>query len=140
MTYTYAGNPSTSTLAFVRFKLQDVALPWKFTDEEINAILAVQPLPLLASAQLCEVLAVRYADQVDYTNGALAEQASQRAAAWTARAKALRDEVAEEGRAGGVVRFLVGGQTLQEREDRALDDEVTQPDFGQGMLDNPGRR
>lgn len=133
MTTSYSGNPASSNMNWVRFTLQDVAATWKFTDEEIQAILNERLNKYLAASDLAMALSSRYAEQVDYSNGALAEQASQRAAAWAKRAEELRDAAAQNGGA----QMYIGGQDMQERIDRSEDEDLTQPDFGQGMLDNP---
>ena len=138
MTFTYNGDPSASSLEWVRFQIQDVtSASALFTDEEINGVLSEQANKHLAAAQLCDVLASRYSSQVDFTNAALSERKGQLAAQWSARAVALRGLLQDEARAAGAPQFLMGGQTIQERIDQANSTTSTQPDFGQGMLDNP---
>lgn len=135
MANTYSGNPASSDLDWVRFRLQDVAATWKFTDEEINAYVTEKGDKRIAAATLCEVLAARYANQADYTNAALSEQASQKAQAWLAMAETIRQEPSVNAAALGVPRVMIGGQSAAERVNRAQDSSLTQPDFVQGMLD-----
>jgi hypothetical protein len=61
MTYTYGGDPSTSSTAAIRFYISDTSSPWKFSDEEIAYVLTQYPSPLMAAAQCARKLAAKYA-------------------------------------------------------------------------------
>jgi hypothetical protein len=91
-------------------------------DEEIVALLALTPDELLCAAEICEAQAAQSAQLVDYSVGggsALRINLSQRAQAFAARAKSLRQRAAlKHSRpfAGGL--SLAGKQTQEQDSDR----------------------
>ncbi len=134
MSNLYSGDPSASDLDWVRFRIGDVASPWKFSDAEINATVTEAGSKRAGAAACCRVLAARASDQVDYTNMALSESASQRAAAWMQMAL---DIIAEPGELGAV-QPQVGGIYQDDRDNQITDISRTMPSMTVGMNDRPG--
>lgn len=99
MTFTYDTTLATD-LALIRFQIQDTAaspsgikpLGGNFTDEEINAMLAIEGTVNRTIARMYEVLSVAWANYVDTKIGPRDEKLSQVAARYAALAKQWRDD------------------------------------------------
>lgn len=133
MTWTYAGDPSVSTLAALRFLIGDtITGDQQLSDEEINFISTSFTDNNLAAAELCEAIAAKYARQVDTTNGDLRLGAQARFQHYTDLAKKYR------GKGNKLALMWSGGRLLSEKETARADASITQPSFSRGMDDFPG--
>ena len=100
MTWTYDNtDPSASDTSEVRFwsQLTDTN-DQRLTDEEIDYIITLEDTNVGAAARCCEILATRYAGEVDTKTGAAGEfsiKASQLSAQFAKRAADLRREAAK---------------------------------------------
>lgn len=91
MTFTYSATDLSTDLAKVRFEVGDtIESEALFTDEEINAKLDGNSV-LGAAADLCDVLATRYAALADTSVGGQDISLAKLSEAYAARAVALRD-------------------------------------------------
>lgn len=103
MTFTYDAGALTTPLAQVRLEIGDtVSSSPLFADEEINVKLAVRSNNvLLAAADLCDILAVRFAREFDFdANEAKSFKRSQKSAAYRALARELRARAQVEATGG----------------------------------------
>jgi hypothetical protein len=139
MAGTWSYDPSLSTAKDrIRLYVGDTIESLAFLyDEEIAGMLAITPDELLCAAELCESQAAQSAQLVDYSVGgasALRVNLSQRAQAFAARAKTLRQRAAlthSTPFAGGLTRS--GKQTQEQDTDRVrpaftLDRRVPRPE------------
>lgn len=87
----------TSDLEKVRLEIGDTTSSAAlFTDEEIQSKLATQTNVMLCAAELCDILATRFARDFDFTTDGQSFKRGSRSGMYAARAKTLRE------RAGGV--------------------------------------
>ena len=141
--FTYSGAPSPSNpLSMVRFILPDtVEASALFTDTEINAALALQPTVTYAAAALADILAGRFASEVDTAIGQTRISLSQKSEQWAKRAIALRKGGAGDlpgGDGTGVknAEMFVGGISVSEAENlNTGDSDRIQPSFRIGQDD-----
>lgn len=132
MTWTYASDPSASTLAKIRFLCGDTNTNNQMlADEEINYLSGLQSNVFLAAADCCDALASKYAFTVDTSNGALSVSGSQRAEAFRKRAKDLRAQV------GRGAQTTFGGESIDANDALDEDDDTIQPSFKIGQDDYP---
>lgn len=145
MAFNYAGDPSVSDVAAVRFEIQDTdsAAPL-LTDAEVSwAILSetgtaagepatISQGPLFASAARClEALARNFAAQADTETGTLKVTYSKQATTYAERAKELRSK------ASGYYAPYAGGQSRSEKEGWEDDDDKIGPLFRRKQFDSP---
>lgn len=92
MTFTYSVSDLTTALAKVRLEIGDTdSATALFADEEINAKLAERADNiLLTAADLCEILARRFARAFDFETDNQSFQRSQQSKQYAAMAEALR--------------------------------------------------
>lgn len=91
MAWTYSGNPSDSDLDTVRWLVGDTDDTNQIVqDEEIEHELAEQKNVYAAASTVCEAIAAKFAGDVDFDYGHIAENASQAREAYEARAERLR--------------------------------------------------
>lgn len=92
MTFTYSGTALTTTLAKVRLETGDTdSTAALFTDEELNVYIDARGTNvLLASADACDALAVRYARAFDFETDGQKFSRSQMAKMYREMAGALR--------------------------------------------------
>lgn len=91
MSWNYGGDPSASDKDYVRFLIGDtIPADELLQDEEINAVLVVQPNVYLASAICCEAIAGKFSRLADTTVGKTSLSYSQKAKAYLELAKRLR--------------------------------------------------
>lgn len=92
MTFTYNINSLTTALAQVRLEIGDTdSTAPLFADEEIQVKLAARADDvLLTAADLCDVLAIRFAKEFDFETDGQSFKRSDKAKAYTAMSKALR--------------------------------------------------
>lgn len=134
MTWTYdLSQLATSSLYQTRFYCGDTnsAAPL-VQDEEISFVLLTESNVQLAAATICDAIAARCSQEVDATAGDLSESASQRAEAFSKRAKDLR-------RGQNAFALPVfGGITREQKQTLDLDTDLVQPSFKIGQDDHPG--
>lgn len=96
MAFTYLGTLATD-LDKIRFEIGDVnSGDPLFTDEEIVGKQAGESNHLIVAAQLCDILATKFARDYDFSTDGQSFSRSQRSSAYAARAMDLR------ARAGGI--------------------------------------
>jgi hypothetical protein len=135
MAFTYAGDPSVSNLAKVRFLCMDTdSTDQLLADAEIEYVLSVQTNVTLAAARCCENIAAKFARKPSFSNGALS-MGAERVKQYTDLAATLRRQASAEGNTTATIK--VGGRKISERDDLANDTTVVQPSFAQGLDDNP---
>lgn len=93
MTFTYSVSDLTTPLAKVRLEIGDTeSASALFQDEEITAKLSERAgVVLLAAADLCDILARRFARRFDFTSDNQSFKRSQMSAQYAALAQQLRD-------------------------------------------------
>jgi hypothetical protein len=132
VTWTYSGNPSSTTRDEVRFLTGDTDTNDQLvTDEEIAYAVAKAPEPALAAARVCDAIAAKFARQADASAGDVSESASQKAAAYRTLATELRTQ------AGALALPVFGGITQAEKQTLDEDTGAVQPSFRIGQDDNP---
>ena len=130
MTWTYTNLPSTVTRDAVRMLAGDTSSANQLvTDEEIAYFTATYSNNYMAAAEVCDAIAAKLSYQVDTNNEGLSVSASQRAKAFTERAKDLRKK------SNRSVSIWVGGRSESERETAEEDTANKQPNFSLGMYD-----
>jgi hypothetical protein len=139
MTWSYSGNPASSSKDMVRFLIGDtVSTAQLMQDEEINAILTYQSNPIYAAAYCADAMCAKFAREADLSIGATSISASQKSKAYCALADRLR---ASGGSTDGTgipsVSMFVGGISVSGNSALAEDDDLVQPPFGVGQDDNP---
>ena len=129
MSWSYSGDPLSSSLDSVRFEIgdTDVAYPL-FQDEEILAILSKESNDLAAAARCCEILARKFARDVDNASGPIKVAASQRYRQFTAQARDLRR------RAVALNTPYAGGISKSELTADAVNTDLRQPLFTKDMM------
>jgi hypothetical protein len=133
MTWTYAGDPSASTLAALRFLIGDtITGDQQLSDEEITFVSTSYTDNNLAAAELCEAIAAKYARQVDTTNGDLRLGAEKRFQHYTDLAQKYRKK------GNKLALMWSGGRLISEKQTAAQNTTLVQPSFSRGMDDFPG--
>lgn len=124
MTWTYTGDPRSSSTDAVHFLIGDTnPTDQLVADEEILYLLAVNS-PILAAAAACETLASKFARMVDSQVGDVSLKASSRSKQYGDMAIALRARAAREG-----LSVIFGGQSVSTKYDDATNIDQTQPAF-----------
>lgn len=148
MSFNYAGDPSVSDVASIRFEIQDTDASAPLTqDEEIGwAVLAetgaapATPASLAltnpqgffsACARVLETLARLFAAQADTQVGQLKTTYSKQAQTYTQRAADLRSKAASFGAP------YAGGMSLSEKESTAQNTDAIPPRFAIDAFDSP---
>lgn len=131
MSWSYSGDPSASTLDEVRFLIGDTDIDdQQLSDEEITYLLAEYESALPAAIAAAEGIAAKYARLVDQKTGDIDVKFSQRAAHYSQLAADLRRKI------GILAEPYVGGISVSDTEIDKDDDDVVQPAFEVGMMDN----
>lgn len=103
-TYSYSGDPNTSSKDAVRFLLNDKGPDtWLQSDEEIAWSLAQDSNPFMAAALSAEQLAAYYSSRTDKTIGPLTIRNGDKAQAYSSLARRLRAMAGEYAQQIGVV-------------------------------------
>lgn len=145
MAFTYAGDPSASDIAAVRFEiqdtnsksplLQDAEIGWAILQETgivAETPAALQPGPLFsAAARCCEALARLFAAQADEQIGQLKVTYTKQADQYNTRAAELREKASSMG-----VPY-VGGQSISEKRGFAENPDAVEPAFSRDEFDSP---
>lgn len=134
MAWTYSGNPSSSNLDAVRFKIGDTSINDPLLqDEEINYLLSESGGSVIHAAILaCEAVAAKFSRQADTSNLELRVTASQRAQAYLRLAEQLKLEASK------LAGIVVGGRSKTEQVAAAQNPDAIQPAFKRGLHDFPG--
>lgn len=120
MTWSYSGDPSTSTLDMIRFKLGDVrADDPKISNEEIQAIITLEGEDK-AVVTCAKFLMMKYAGDIDYSIG----KESVKASDLYKHYKELYEKLSSDYKAAHTVPQQI---------------EYTPPIFSVGMMDHIGR-
>lgn len=134
MTWTYSGLPGTSELDETRFYIQDTDESFQLLqDEELNFLLTTyMPTyghPFAIAAMACEILAARFARDVDTSADGVSVSMGQLQQRYNDLAQSLRDQFKE-----------VGSGSLAETLDAMFADisefEIEPLVFGVGFMDN----
>lgn len=134
MSWTYSGDPASSSRDAARFLAGDTLTTDQLAqDAEFDWAILQQPNVYLAAALVLDALAARYARDVDKRIGSLSVSASQRAAAFRARAAELR---ADPG-ALGTAEVFVGGISQTGKQTLDSNTDAVQPSFRIGQDDDP---
>lgn len=134
-TWTYSGDPQTSSKDTVRFLIGDtLSNDQQFQDAEILAALVLRPNPYGAGAALCRSLAARLSRKVATTSsaGGMTISAQQGAAAYRIMALDLEGQAVA---LGGAMPYA-GGISIADKQAQETDDDRVSPAFQLGMMDN----
>lgn len=136
-TWTYTGNPASSTKDRVRWLCGDV-MPDdpQVSDEEIVASVTDEGDALNAAATVCEHLAARFAREAQRSVSAggglnTSVSLSERSRAYATRAKSLRERAAVS--SAGV---YAGGISVSDKDANASDTDLVQPAFTPDRFEN----
>ena len=142
--FNYSHAPDVSDpVSMVRFLVGDVDSNNPIlTDSEILAITNIQPVITYAAAAAADIIAARYAVQIDTTIGRTKVSLSQRFEHFKSLADRLRESAGDlpggDGTGQPTVGMFVGGISISEEKALADDADRIQPSFSIGMNDNPG--
>lgn len=140
MTFTVVNDLSTD-LDKVRFLIGDTdSADQLLQDETINGVLAIQAQVGYAAAVCADMIAAKYARQVNTSNSRLSVSAAERYQHFKDLAKDLRKRAANpfSGSKSLPTNTKVGGRLKSERN--SMDDatDTIQPTFKRNRNDNPG--
>jgi hypothetical protein len=138
MSYTYSGNPASSSRDAVRYLLNDTSTgSMEMNDAEIEWLVAEKTNVYRAAAQGARQLAAQANNSVaSKTVGSLTLTYSERAQKWMDLAATL--ETAANKGLGGAIRPYSGGISKTDKEQVASSDDFDKPWFYRDMWDNPG--
>jgi hypothetical protein len=153
-TWSYSENPNQTNRDKVRFLIGDTDTDDQLVfNEEIAAVLSDYGLTagtapttddtknlLLASADIADALALKFARQVDTKNMSLSISKSQRAKAFKDCAKQLRGRagvtVNANGNSAVLAEFFVGGLSVDDKQSIESDSDYIEPAFKRGQDDH----
>ena len=131
--WNYSGDPSTSDLDYVRFRVGDTIPTDPLVDDrEIQAMIAQEVNLLMAAASIAEHLAARFARKVAITVGPVSKGMDKLAESYRQLAKDLKKEAYSSGALPSFPATKVA-----DKEALQQDDTLTKPNFEIGMFDNP---
>ena len=129
MAWTYSGDPLSSDKDAVRFEIGDTIEDFPLLqDGEIEATLTLEGSTIGASARCCEVLARKFARDVDNTIGPQRTAASQRYKHFASMARELRRQKARYNAP------YAGGLSKEEQVANRAEVDLRQPLFSKGMM------
>lgn len=136
MTFTYAGDPAVSTLALVRFLIQDTdSSDPIFKDAEINYLVSVWTDGYAAAVAAADIASVKFSREADFSKKvgdlSLSESYSGRSADFRAMADRLRRLRYET----SPPTPFANSEALVQTGDKDVDEYFT--DFVTGQFDNP---
>lgn len=124
MTWTYSGNPASSTRDAVRFEIGDtITGDQELSDEEIAYVLTQETNVKYASAACCDRIAAKYARKVEKSVGDLKLSMQQKFDQYMKLAERIRS------RAGSAPIPFAGGISLADKQNRELDTDRNQGPF-----------
>lgn len=138
MTFTYSGDPSTSTRNYVRFLLNDTdSTDALFSDEEINYVVSEWSGDAYESArELAEILIARFARLADSTSKSVGDiSVSESYSSKVAHYQALANSLLIRKMRKSPPRPWASADAMKSTDDRTTTDFST--DFVLGQMDNP---
>jgi hypothetical protein len=138
MTFTYSGDPSTSTRNYVRFLLNDVtSTDALFSDEEIAYVITEWSGDAYEAArELAEILIARFARLADSTSKSVGDiSVSESYSSKISHYKELANSLAQRKMRKSPPRPWAKTDALKSTDDRTTNDFNT--DFVVGQMDNP---
>lgn len=138
MTWTYSGDPASSSRDAVRFTIGDTNVnDQQLQDEEIDYNLTLDTPESVLRASIRSVIAIiaLVARQVSQGAGRLSKSFSDRLGHYKDLLATLQDEFSTTG--GGLVSFYAGGLSESEEDSDKDDDDLRQNQFEVGQDDNP---
>jgi hypothetical protein len=132
MSFSYTGNPFTSTIDAVRVELGDTKdKQHEMEDEEILYAFGVEGTVVKAAARCCEMLAARYANREGFRGGTIQSEKTSISGKFRAMASLLRQRGT---RAGS---FIVPSTSTASKSSNELNEDSPKPKFKKGIHDNP---
>jgi len=138
MTFTYSGDPSTSTRNYVRFLINDVdSTDALFSDEELNYVISEWSGNAYNSARECaEILIARFSRLADSTSKSVGDiSVSESFSQKIQHYKELADSLLRRQMRKNPPRLWVNTESMKSTDDRSISDYNT--DFYAGIHDNP---
>lgn len=138
MTFTYSGDPSTSTRNYVRFLINDTdSTDPLFTDEELNYVISEAGSNAYKAARECaEILIARFSRLADSSSKSVGDiSVSESFSAKIQHYKELANSFLVREMRKSPPRPFANAQALKSTNDRIVDDFNT--DFYAGIHDNP---
>lgn len=136
MTWTYTGDPASSSKDEVRFLVGDTDKDDQHVqDEEINYALGVEASTMKAAVRVARAIAAHFARDVEKAVGDLKIKASERYKNYLEIMKALEEEAVVSGLPGAAP--FAGGISIAQKETQESDSDRVKPSFSKGMMDNP---
>jgi hypothetical protein len=138
MTFTYSGDPSTSTRNYVRFLLNDTdSTDALFSDEEINYVITEWSGDAYEAArELAEILIARFARLADSTSKSVGDiSVSESYSSKIAHYQQLANSLLMRKMRKSPPRPWANADALKSTDDRTTTDFNT--DFSMGQMDNP---
>lgn len=136
MSWSYSGNPATTSKDKVRFLVGDtITADQLVQDEEITAMLVDQPNTKLCGAIIAEAIAARFSRLADTSVGKTSVSYSQRAEAYLALAAKLRKQSKSE----ALYRAMpyAGGISVADKEIDEENEDRVKPKFQKDLFENP---
>lgn len=132
MSWSY--DPQLDTdLDLVRFYVGDTNTNnQRVSNEEITAILALEPIPILAAAMICDSLAGSQSSASSRSIGGTSVSGDSESAHFEKQAVRLRNQYRQK-----PVSIFMGGQTESDKDTRRSDTDLVQPFFERRGMDNP---
>lgn len=138
MTFTYSGDPSTSTRNYVRFLINDVdSTDALFSDEELNYVISEWNNDAYDAARECaEILIARFSRLADSTSKSVGDiSVSESYSQKIQHYKDLANSILLRKMRKHPPAPWANAQSLKSTNDRDVEDYNT--DFYAGMMDNP---
>ena len=138
MTWTYSGDPSTSTRNYVRFLISDTVITDQlFSDEELNYIIIEWSGDAYSAArEAAEILIARFAREADSSSKSVGDiSVSESYANKITHYKELAANIYARQMRKSPPRPFANAQSLQSTADRVVINHNT--DFYAGMMENP---
>jgi len=138
MTFTYSGDPSTSTRNYVRFLINDTdSTDALFSDEELNYVISEWSGDAYNAARECaEILIARFSRLADSSSKSVGDiSVSESYSSKITHYKELAESLIRRQMRKSPPRPFVNAQALKSTNDRIVDDFNT--DFYSGIHDNP---
>ncbi len=138
MTFTYSGDPSTSTRNYVRFLIHDTdSTDALFSDEELNYVISEWGGDAYKSARECaEILIARFSRLADSSSKSVGDiSVSESYSSKVTHYKELAESLLRRQMRKSPPKPFANAQALKSTNDRIVDDFNT--DFYVGITDNP---
>jgi hypothetical protein len=138
MTWTYSGDPSTSTRNYVRFLINDtISTDALFSDEEITYVITEWSGDAYEAArELAEILIARFARLADSSSKSVGDiSVSESYSSKITHYKELADSLYKRKLRKSPPRPWANSESLKSTDDRTTTDYNT--DFVVGQMDNP---